>query len=204
MKTARLALATLLASTFVTFSAHAAPTVADTINPAGTSYVTWAATEVGWTYTPTFAYDLVGIQTKFGSFDGRTVTAELYDRTPSSGGTLLRSANFVVDSLEFIGGLFSALSLDAGEDYFVGFRNVGGLGTNVTNIAGATNLPGGLRYSFANNGSYANGPETGFTAQPMLQFLTVADSNPVPEPGSIALLSLGLIGLAATRKHRQK
>lgn len=103
--------------------------------------------------SPTFSSDLVGIQTKFGSLDGRTVTAEIYDADASTDGTLLRSANFVVDSVAFVGGLFSALSLQAGEANFVGFRNVGGLGTNVTHDHSATNLPGGLLFSFANNGS---------------------------------------------------
>ena len=45
----------------------AAVIVADSINEFASNAATpWAATEVGWFYTPSSAYDLVGINTRFG------------------------------------------------------------------------------------------------------------------------------------------
>ena len=99
----------------------------------------WTATEVGWDYTPSAAYNLVGVNTKFGfETDSRTVSVEVYDASPSNGGTLLRSGNFTPLSNNFSGGTFAPLSLTAGDDYFIGFRNVDGLGVNVTEDAEAT------------------------------------------------------------------
>jgi hypothetical protein len=180
--------------------ANALPIVADSINESATNANTfWIATEVGWLYTPTSSFSLVGINTRFGSSDGRTVTVEVYDEQPTAGGTLLRSAGYVLGGTGFEGALFAALDLTAGEDYFFGFRNVGSLNVNVTDDAGATNLPGGLKYSFSNDGSYSQGPETGFTAQPIVQFLS-DNANPVPEPSTVMLLGLGLAAIGVRRK----
>jgi hypothetical protein len=44
----------------------------------------WNVPEVGWVYIPTFSYTLSGIGTKFGSSDGRTVTAEIFSGAPGS------------------------------------------------------------------------------------------------------------------------
>ncbi len=110
------------------------------------------ANEVGWLYTPTSSYALDGINTKFGFANNQTVTVEIYNGAPSSS-TLLRSAIFTALSNQFSGGTFASLSLLAGQSYFIGFRNVGGLGVNFTNDAGATALAP-LRYGFSNDGTY--------------------------------------------------
>ena len=195
-------------------SVSAAVIVADSINEfASNGAASWAATEVGWFYTPSSAYGLVGINTRFGSSDGRTVTVEVYDAHPGSSGVLLRDGDYTLTGTSFQGGLFDELLLVAGEEYFIGFRNVGllgdlgGLGVNVTNDDGAEQLLGefgdeGLRYSFINDGSYANGPETGFTAQPILQFLANEPTS-VPEPLTLALVAGGLVALGATRRRRR-
>jgi hypothetical protein len=185
--------------------ARAGFVVADSINQNASPAAgyTWGATEVGWYYTPASSYDLVGVQTRFGSADSRTVTVEVYDAYPGDGGVLLRSADFTPAADAFAGGVFAPLGLVAGHTYFVGFRNVGDLAVNVTLDDGATNLPGGLRFSFANDGSYVLGPETGFTAQPILQFLK---SSSTPEPASLTLLALGAIaqmGFAWRRRRGQ-
>ena len=106
--------------------------VADGVNETHPPYSTnYGIGAIGWLYTPSFSYDLVGIETKFGSADLRSVTVEIYDEHPLyGGGVLLRSVDFTPLSDMFSGGEFASLSLSSGEDYFVGFRNVGGLGVN--------------------------------------------------------------------------
>jgi hypothetical protein len=181
-------------------SLSASAAVVDGVNAAASNdSSTWNATEVGWFYTPTFSYNLTGIETKFGSFvDSRTVTVEVYTDSPGSGGMLLRSADFTALANAFSGGFFAPLSLTSGTTYFIGFRNVGNFNVNLTNDTGATNLPGGLLYSFDNNGSYSIGPETLFTAQPILQF---HDDSAVPEP-STWVLGLSAAALLLRFRHR--
>ena len=162
----------------------------------------WAATEVGWDYMPATSYSLTGIETKFLSGDpDREVTVALYGAEPSSGGTLLRSANFTPTGGTFSGASFAALTLAAGQNYFVGFRNVGDLGVNVTGDAGATALSA-LHYDFYRNGAYDASESGDFTNNPILRF----DAAPVPE--ATTAVSLGLLlalsGLASVVRRRRE
>jgi len=178
--------------------------VIDSINAGLTSAsVGWAVTEVGWFYTPGFGYELEGIFTKFGTSKmssgnyNRTVTAEVYDEHPGSGGVLLRSIGFVPIINTFAGGHFAGLSLTSGEDYFIGFRNVGGLDANITSDSGAINL-GSLRFSFSNDGSYS-GTDTMFpVAQPILQF------HGTPEPSTYLLFAIGILGILGLSYRQRK
>ena len=111
----------------------ASAAVMDSINADKTADTEgWGVCEVGWVYTPGFSYNLTGVRTKFGSGDSRMVTVEVYDELPSQGGTLLRSATFSPLANTLAGGSFAPLELSAGEDYFIGFRNVLGLNANFT------------------------------------------------------------------------
>lgn len=180
-------------------SAQAA--VIDSVNanrsPSANSF--WGVSEVGWFYTPTFSYTLNGINTKFGSggfANNRTVTVEIYNGAPSAG-TLLRSANFTALINQFSGGTFASLNLTAGQNYFIGFRNVSSLGVNFTNESGATALSS-LRYGFANNGSYPDSFNFIPNTQAILQF--TQNSTPIPTPA--LLPGLAGLGIAAWRKRR--
>jgi hypothetical protein len=200
MKTSVLALA-LAATVTLGASQASAAVVMDAINPGGTSSSTWAADEVGWFYTPTFSYSLSGIGTKFGSSDGRTVTAEIFSGVPGSL-TLLASGNLTPIANAFSDAFFSAINLTAGTTYFVAFEHVSGLATNVTDTAGATNLAGGLRYSFSSNNSFDSGPETQFTAQPMIEFIG-GRGGAVPEPATWAMMVLGFGTAGAALRRRR-
>ena len=151
-------------STFST-SVQAA-TVVDSVNASNfpvNDGCTWFASEVGWSYTPRFSYNLSGINTKFGEGVGvmsKPVMVEVYDKAPTTGGTLLRSASFTATANAFSGGIFAALNLLAGEDYFIGFRNVNGLGVNFTQDAGAVAL-NPFQFGFGNSGSYSSGSSNG-------------------------------------------
>jgi hypothetical protein len=192
-----LAFAALLSLNIGTASAA----VVDSVNESGTPYsgIDWNAIDIGWVYTPLFSYVLNGVNTKFASGDGRTVTEVIYAGIPSSGGTLLASATFTPVANVFSGGTFNDVQLDAGSQYFVGFINVNGLLLNVTADPGAVELP--TYYSFVgrlSQDTFATGPQYGRNGQPILEFVSTSVS--VPEPATVALLGLGLVGFAMSRR----
>jgi len=129
----------------------------------------WGVPEVGWIYTPGFSYNLTGVATKFGSGDPRLVTVEVYDELPSQGGTLLRSALFSPVANAFAGGGFRPLQLSAGEDYFIGFRNVVAVNANFTPEPGSVSVSP-LYYGFTDSGSYENESTYPIFTQAILQF----------------------------------
>ncbi|MHC4477487.1 MAG: peptidoglycan DD-metalloendopeptidase family protein [Planctomycetota bacterium] len=142
----------------------------------------WGVSEVGWIYTAGFSFNLTGVRTKFGSGPGsysRLVTVEVYDELPAHGGILLRSATFTPVANMFAGGGFTPLPVDAGEDYFVGFRDVVGLGDNFTSDPGAQSVSN-LHFGLYSTGAYGTESyEPSFT-QAILQF--EGFQGPVTDP----------------------
>ena len=176
--------------------------VVDSVNVGKTPIASqWNVGDVGWLYTPSFGYDLGGIETLFptGLENHHNVTVELYDELPSAGGVLLRSAMFVSEANVFSGGSFTPISLVANEDYFVGFRNVANLGPNITRDPGATLLS---RLYLSDDGSYQYTLDDLHSA-PILRFLAPpAPAAPAPEPTSITLLGLGALPLLRRLRRR--
>jgi hypothetical protein len=197
-----LTLGTIVGTTCLVMAPGAeAATIIDSVNADKSPVPTfWLASEVGWFYTPAFSYTLTGINTKFassGTAIAPTVTVEVYDGDPFFGAPLLRSADFTGLTDAFSGGTFTNLALLAGKEYFVGFRNVGNLGVNVTDDPGATSLFQ-LAFGFDNNGTYPEIEMDRFTTQPILQF--VGTATPVPTPALLPAL-LGM-GAAVLRKRK--
>jgi hypothetical protein len=111
------------------------------------------------------------------------ITLEVYHGLPGVG-TLLRSANFNSGLPGvFIGGAFEALEIVAGEDYFVGFRNISGLPLNSAWSGIALSAYG----DNINDGTYSNIITGDNHIHPILQF------HGIPEPSSLLLLSFGVI-----------
>ncbi len=119
----------------------AALSSADCINcndtPSGDIQWVGSNTDVGWGYVPNANVDLAEIATNFGAGLGadRTVTSELFQGVPGQAGTVLLGSVSFPSSVahgQLGGAPFPApVPLTAGQLYFIGFLNVGGLGVNV-------------------------------------------------------------------------
>ena len=161
---------------------------------------TFYASEAGWLYTSSQSYDLTRIATRFASTDGRVVTVEFYDGLPSGGANLLASTNFipfpdVFSSADF----FTPIHVDAGHSYFVGFRNISGLGSNITFDPAKTDV-GPAYISSGGNSLYTSLclPSNA----PILEFFGGNEEvTPTPLPTS-ALTGTVLLGAFALRGRR--
>lgn len=184
-----------------------AVTVVDSINEDAVALnnASWAINNIGWFYTPSFNYELIGLATRFSVADGRTVGAAFYSGAPGSL-NLLGSGNLTATT-GFSQALFAnPVRLTNGTRYFFAFSNVNRLGVNLSNDFGAENL-GNLR----GDGGPApgifdfQGPEFHFSAQPIVQFLGA--SSAVPEPAAWVMLIFGLAGIGGAlriARHKQK
>jgi hypothetical protein len=179
-----------------------ADSVMDGVNMGATpSGDSWYATDVGWFYTPSFSYQLTGVETRFSSLDSRLCTLEFFRVGPPSdpGSVLLRSSPFA-PSTSWAGGTFAPLALTAGTTYFVGIRNTQWLGVNATNDPGAT-VWSPLRWDYDNSGSYAAVESGRYTSQPILRF---RGPDAIPEAGTLTAL-MGLLsggGLLILRRRK--
>lgn len=197
----------------VAAGAGSAPVRQDGINESASLPTThWLIDNGGWVYTPAAGYTLNGIDTRFntcwngtcsGAATSQTLTVEIWDERPGSGpANLLRSATFVASnqSSDWVGGVFANLDLVAGEDYFIGFKGLTGVGTNVTEDLGATTL-NGLWWGGAGS-PYQNlyaAQANAALSQPLLRFMGEPAAR-VPEPGSLALVAAALLCLVCLRQ----
>jgi hypothetical protein len=166
----------------------------------------------GWFYTPSVTFALTGVRTQFAALPpgetDRAVTVELFATT---GGTdlaasPLASASFLAaGAIGALGGAaFAGTTLDAGQTYFIGFRNVFALGANLTS--------GPTRLAAVRFGDF--GAEYGFLAsvgdfedeyfQPTLAIDGRTIASPVPEPGTVVLLATGLLAVAGATRRRAR
>lgn len=166
--------------------------------------------EIGWVYTPQQSYSLTGIYTRLGyggidyseeigdytesNIGYRDVTVEVFDAPPSKGGRLLRSVDYRVEDHSLQGVTFEALDLHAGEDYFIGFRNIDLLLVNLALDDEALNFPcyaTRLPYDYSDQGTIGtyntryNNHDSGLVNKPILAF------EGVPEPATLLLFGLG-------------
>jgi hypothetical protein len=201
----KLFIAITLFSLFSGIAATAAPI--ESVN-AGTSphpTQSWAAIDAGWIYSPASTYWLTGVETLFRSAGTPTVTLEIFLGVPSSGGTLLRSSNFIPLSGAYAGGSFVPLAFTAGEKYFIGFRNIAGLGANTTTADQGPQSLGAPYYDFDGTGSYGThfAFTTGDTDRPILLLNGNAVESGVPETATWALVGVPLMILFVTARLRR-
>ncbi|WP_294536985.1 PEPxxWA-CTERM sorting domain-containing protein [uncultured Rhodoblastus sp.] len=184
---------------------------------------------IGWTYTPSFSYNLDGVFSYFkavpnATAGARTVTVVI-ENTP--GGSPIASGTFTVGNGGGAqGATFSPITLTAGQTYFVGFENVGdgtgsntsgGLGINIVDWysgvngqplnqqpAGTVNL-NGWYYGTASGNDFSNFVSQTPFAAPILNFYgTPISTGAVPEPSTWAMMLLGFAGLGLAGYRRQR
>lgn len=177
-----------------------ADSIQDSINATDTPVATgtWTASDVGWLYTPSTSYELTEILTEFAS-GSQAVTEAIYSGLPDAGGVLLTLSPFGTLPGAFSGGLFPAISLTAGDTYFIAFEGVAGLGVNYTEDPGAESL--GTLYSDFGGDSFDQAESGAITTQPILEFVGQA-AVATPEPSSLFLLGVGLLGLGILASKR--
>lgn len=208
-----IAIGTLVSGAFCVSSALASPVI-DNLNSEHTpGFFTFAPNNIGWMYEPGMDYDLDGV---FGVFRAipnpapatRDVTLTIYDEV---GGSVLRTGTFSAGAAGGQLGLtFSALPVTAGEDYFVTFTDIQGLGLNIVDFAYASGPdstyftpddPGDVDFTsgwytganFSSFNSVASSP--GFSA-PILRF------TGVPEPTTVLLTAVAASCMAIRRRRR--
>jgi len=129
----------------------------------------WEVADAGWLFVPNRTYNFDRVETNFSRVDGRTITIEIYDAHPRNGNLLASGTFSVFSSTNFIGTTFEhPVTLYAGEDYFIGCRNVLNLGVNVTDAADAVSL-GSMWYDWNGDGSYGSEEVGAYTAKPILR-----------------------------------
>lgn len=183
---------------------------------------------IGWEYTPSFAYTLQGIESTFAAIANppvtpRTVTLSIYNSVSDAqlGNAPLRTGSFSAGAAGGnLGITFANLALTAGHSYFVAFSGmpgVEGLGLNIVDFDVSLpppQLPPNPPWDFNPAVDFLNGWYTGtdFTtfnslddspgfSAPILRFegFEVA----IPEPGSF-VLTAGLAGVALVFWKRRR
>ncbi len=218
MKSSILFLTALFAGGAVVGVSAASAGIIDSINGSFLPpFVTFdpSVSNLGWNYTPSFSYNLTGISTFFEPIGDpapvtRTVTVVLEN---TAGGAPIATGDVSVGaSGGDVGVTFSAVTLTAGQTYFVGFENVAGLGLNIVDWfqgvngppnqqpAGTVNLDGWYKGSPPGNNfqtfipQIVDGELQVFSA-PILNFSGTPITGGVPEPSTWAMMLAGFAGL---------
>ena len=202
----RVALVFLAVGLLVGSGVGQAQTVVDSINGSGTpeSTGTWSAYTYGIEYTPSSSYQVTRIEANWGGIDGdgRTITVEVYDANPNSGGVKLAEGSFAQTGSGWQGAdLDTPVSFQAGEGYFIGFSNtLGEMGRFYTDDNSGTVFT--VWFGMAPSDYSTEDDSSGYHT-PIWRFLgSSVVAVPALSPLGVALLIVALAGLAIVALRR--
>lgn len=187
--------------------------------------VVWNNDDVGWIFRPSARIDFSQLSTIFDSADGRLVTVEIWTNLPAdllstppppttwsgmravgSTASLLATTTFLASAGTYAGGLAefgSSVTLEANQNYFIGYRNIRGLGANWTGFVAASDFLL-LRFDKDASGNYDQKPPcTGGTpnaCEPFNDSYVILKFD-TPEPSVNLLIGTGLAALIALRRR---
>jgi hypothetical protein len=202
----RVALVFLAVGLLVGSGVGQAQTVVDSINGSGTPGPpgTWIASTYGIEYTPTSSYQVTRIEANWNGDvgDGRTITVEVYDANPNSGGVKLAEGSFAQTGSGWQGAdLDNPVSFQAGEGYFIGFSNtLDEMGRFFTDDDSGTEFT--VWWGDAPSDYSNDDPPPGYHT-PIWRFIgSSVVAVPALSPYGVALLIVALAGLAIVALRR--
>jgi hypothetical protein len=150
---------------------------------------------IGWLWNAPTDFSLTRIDTKFWVGSQR-VTIAVYDNVPEFGGTLLGSAEYDEVDGRWGGADLGSIPMVAGQDYFISFWNVSGLGANSAGYYGQLfSKDGYIHYDSDSS------PPPSFVNSFFGQSNTIIRIyGDIPEPATICLLGLGALSLIRRKK----
>ncbi len=173
---------------------------------------TWTVPDVGWIYRPTSTFSFSQLSTIFNSSDGRTVTVEIWTDLPDDifptpppniwsglqgNATLLAATSFAAGAGSYNAGralFLNGITFQAGQAYFIGYRNMNGMGANWTGFVAATEFLLN-RFDLDGLGNFERKPPCTngipVACEPFDSAYVILKFD-VPEPGTVGLAMAGL------------
>ena len=158
----------------------------------------WGVIKLAWQYIPASTYDLSRIEFYSAGQDRAGMSVELRDNEFNTvGQSLLTSGTFDhISARSWQGADLTPYTVTENQTYWVVFYPSEDLFAHITFDQGAQTIP--YRGMFSHTPTHYTSFQDGY--KPMAKFY--GESAAVPEPMTLSLLGLGILGLAGFRKRK--
>lgn len=183
---------------------------------------TWTVPDVGWIFRPTTTFSFTKLSTIFSSSDNRTIAVEIWTDLPDDifptpppnvwsglqgNASLLAATSFVAGAGSYSAGealFINGVTFEAGHDYFIGYRNMNGMGANWSGYVAASEYLL-ARFDLDGAGNFERKPPctniAPIACEPFDSSYVILKFD-VPEPGTVWLALAGLAALGISRIRR--